>query len=58
MDSLESVSDAEEWREVTEGFRVIGFDADECEAITRLVAAVLHMGNLQFEVSATLPDFF
>jgi myosin heavy subunit len=49
--TVDTFNDGEDWAEVAEGFRVIGFDENERDAVMQLVAAILHMGNLKFEVS-------
>jgi myosin heavy subunit len=46
--SLETVDDQEEWQQLQQAFRVVGFDEDECTAIYKLMACILHLGNVQF----------
>ena len=51
MDRVDTIDDKAEWTEVMEGCRIIGLDEGEREDILQLLAAILHLGNLQFEVS-------
>ncbi|KAI5294749.1 hypothetical protein KEM52_003293 [Ascosphaera acerosa] len=44
--SIDGVSDEDEWDSLMEAFEVIGFSQQDQEAILRTVAAVLHLGNV------------
>lgn len=45
-DTIDGVSDEDEWDSLMEAFEVIGFSREDQEAILRTVAAVLHLGNI------------
>ncbi|KAI5291769.1 hypothetical protein KEM54_000291 [Ascosphaera aggregata] len=45
-DTIDGVSDEDEWDSLMEAFEVIGFSQGDKEAILRTVAAVLHLGNV------------
>lgn len=49
VDRVETIDDKADWSEVVEGCRIIGLDDGEREDICQLLAAILHLGNLQFE---------
>ncbi|KAI5305988.1 NineTeen Complex (NTC) component [Ascosphaera pollenicola] len=44
--TIDGVSDEDEWDSLMEAFEVIGFSREDQEAILRTVAAVLHLGNV------------
>jgi hypothetical protein len=50
VDRVETIDDKADWVEVINGCRIIGLDEGEREDIMQLLAAILHLGNLQFEV--------
>ena len=50
--ALPSVDDADEFATVLESMSVLGFEPDEVQAILRIVAAVLHLGNIEFKTNA------
>jgi len=60
--SIAGVNDHDEFRALMEAFRVMGFTPDEQIAILRIIAAVLHIGNLDVvperrgSEDARLPD--
>uniref|UniRef100_A0A8C5Q6D7 Myosin ID n=1 Tax=Leptobrachium leishanense TaxID=445787 RepID=A0A8C5Q6D7_9ANUR len=43
-----SVNDAAEFREVAEAMKVIGFKPEELQTVYKILAAILHLGNLKF----------
>ncbi|XP_042558314.1 unconventional myosin-Ig [Dipodomys spectabilis] len=45
-------SDEKSHRAVTEAMRVIGFSPEEVESIHRILAAILHLGNIEFVETA------
>ena len=47
-DKLDTMDDGECWREMQEALKVIGFDSDEKECIFKIIAAILHLGNVEF----------
>ncbi|KAE8226689.1 hypothetical protein CF319_g739 [Tilletia indica] len=44
---VEGVDDHEEWKALNEAFRVVGFSDEERLNMLRVVAAILHIGNIQ-----------
>uniref|UniRef100_A0A4W4F5X0 Myosin Ic, paralog b n=1 Tax=Electrophorus electricus TaxID=8005 RepID=A0A4W4F5X0_ELEEL len=48
--SVSSISDKHSWKIVTKAFTVIGFNEEEVEELLKVVASVLHLGNMQFGV--------
>jgi len=46
--SLEDVDDAEEFRQVAEALVTLGVSEEECASLWRLLAVLLHLGNLEF----------
>ncbi|KAL1224094.1 Myosin-5 [Cardamine amara subsp. amara] len=46
---LDGVDDASEYLEIRRAMDVVGISNDEQEAIFRVVAAILHLGNIDFE---------
>mmetsp|Transcript_7649 Transcript_7649/g.8405 ORF Transcript_7649/g.8405 Transcript_7649/m.8405 type:complete len:1044 (+) Transcript_7649:102-3233(+) len=50
--TVDSIDDAEEYAEVRKGFNTLGFPATEVQAIIRLLAGILHLGNIQFQENA------
>ncbi|KAL5009512.1 hypothetical protein ScPMuIL_011817 [Solemya velum] len=46
---VDTVNDAENFRNITNGMDIIGFSQMEIMAVLRLVASVLKLGNIQFE---------
>ncbi|KAK1788386.1 hypothetical protein P4O66_015993, partial [Electrophorus voltai] len=47
---VSSISDKHSWKIVTKAFTVIGFNEEEVEELLKVVASVLHLGNMQFGV--------
>ncbi|KAL2002862.1 hypothetical protein VTN02DRAFT_5699 [Thermoascus thermophilus] len=45
-DSIEGVSDVDEWNSLIEAFHVMNFSDDDQLCILRTIAAVLHLGNV------------
>ncbi|EFH45739.1 predicted protein [Arabidopsis lyrata subsp. lyrata] len=45
---LERMDDAKEYRETRKAMDVVGINSEEQEAIFRVVAAILHLGNVEF----------
>ncbi|CAD6910753.1 unnamed protein product [Tilletia controversa] len=44
---VEGVDDHEEWKALNEAFKVVGFSDEERLNMLRIVAAILHIGNIQ-----------
>ncbi|WFD34646.1 class II myosin [Malassezia cuniculi] len=44
---IEGVDDTTEWRRLTEALRTVGFDGEECDMLFRVIAAILHLGNIE-----------
>ncbi|XP_065086171.1 unconventional myosin-Vb isoform X2 [Ochlerotatus camptorhynchus] len=42
------VSDEDQFRETTNAFKILGFDGGEISDIMKVLAAVLHLGNVEF----------
>ncbi|KAF2368380.1 Myosin head motor domain [Trinorchestia longiramus] len=45
---VDSISDKADYRAVGSAFKVLGFTPDAIDTVWRTVAAILHLGNLQF----------
>nr|XP_051680586.1 unconventional myosin-Id isoform X2 [Oryctolagus cuniculus] len=45
-----SINDAAEFKVVADAMKVIGFQAEEVQTVYRILAAILHLGNLKFVV--------
>ncbi|KFQ97971.1 Unconventional myosin-Id, partial [Opisthocomus hoazin] len=45
-----SISDGTEFKAVADAMKVIGFKQEEIQTVYRIVAAILHLGNLKFSV--------
>lgn len=45
---MDGVNDAQGWKIVTDAMRILGISDDEKRAIMRLIAAILHLGNITF----------
>ncbi|CAA6655402.1 unnamed protein product [Spirodela intermedia] len=45
---LDGVDDSKEYLETRRAMEIVGIDSDEQDAIFRVVAAVLHLGNIEF----------
>ncbi|XP_018093573.1 unconventional myosin-Id-like isoform X1 [Xenopus laevis] len=50
-----SNNDAGEFKEVAEAMKVIGFKPDEIQTVYKILAAILHLGNLKFVVDEDTP---
>ena len=51
--TLADVDDAEQFRHTLDAMRIVGLAPGQVEAVLRTVAAVLHLGNIGFESSAS-----
>ncbi|KAM0949717.1 putative myosin ATPase [Dioscorea sansibarensis] len=49
---LEGVDDSKEYLETRRAMDIVGISADEQDAIFRVVAAILHLGNIEFKEGA------
>jgi len=49
---VDDVDDAKEFEEMVEAMGKLGFSAEDQEAAFRLVAGVLHLGNIEFEAGS------
>lgn len=47
--SVEVLSEKADYRATTAGLKALGFNGDELAMVWRIVAAVLHLGNIQFK---------
>ncbi|CAH2302747.1 unconventional myosin-Id [Pelobates cultripes] len=45
-----NINDTSEYREVAEAMKVIGFKQEEIQTVYKILAAILHLGNLKFVV--------
>ncbi|XP_020239116.1 myosin-6 [Cajanus cajan] len=56
---LEGVDELKEYRDTRRAMDVVGISSDEQEAIFRVVAAILHLGNIEFtkgeEIDSSVP---
>ncbi|XP_053569259.1 unconventional myosin-Id-like [Bombina bombina] len=43
-----SINDSAEFREVSEAMKVIGFKPEEIQTVYKILASILHLGNLKF----------
>ena len=50
---VDGINDERDWDELIEAMGVIEMDSDHIHSTLSLVAAVLHLGNLEYEVDAT-----
>lgn len=46
--TIEGVDDLGAWKEVVQSFQVLGIKEEEQKMIFRILAAILHLGNIQF----------
>lgn len=46
-------SNVEKWKQVKESFKVLGFKDDEIDTVNRVLAAILNLGDLEFEEVVT-----
>jgi len=49
---VETLNDIELWREVEDSFRTMNFATSEIEAILKIIAIILHLGNVDFDESS------
>lgn len=54
-DRLDGVKDSEQFKKTAKALQVLGIDEEEQTAIWRIVAAVMHVGNITFDVKAGGP---
>ncbi|KAL0597192.1 Unconventional myosin-Id, partial [Plecturocebus cupreus] len=50
-----SINDAAEFKVVADAMKVIGFKPEEIQTVYKILAAILHLGNLQFVVDGDTP---
>ncbi|NXJ72343.1 MYO1D protein, partial [Rostratula benghalensis] len=50
-----SINDGAEFRAVADAMKVIGFKQEEIQTVYKIVAAILHLGNLKFSVDGDTP---
>ncbi|XP_018410704.1 PREDICTED: unconventional myosin-Id [Nanorana parkeri] len=50
-----SINDAAELKEVSEAMKVIGFKPEEIQTVHKILATILHLGNLKFGVDGDIP---
>ncbi|NWX09330.1 MYO1D protein, partial [Caloenas nicobarica] len=50
-----SINDGAEFKAVADAMKVIGFKQEEIQTVYRIVAAILHLGNLKFSVDGDTP---
>ncbi|XP_053308987.1 unconventional myosin-Id isoform X2 [Spea bombifrons] len=50
-----SINDAADFREVSDAMKVIGFKPEEIQTVYKILAAILHLGNLKFVVDGDTP---
>ncbi|PIO37248.1 hypothetical protein AB205_0219100, partial [Aquarana catesbeiana] len=50
-----NINDAAEFKEVSEAMKVIGFKPEELQTVHKILATILHLGNLKFTVDGDTP---
>ncbi|XP_029409442.1 unconventional myosin-Id [Nannospalax galili] len=50
-----SINDAAEFKVVADAMKIIGFKLDEIQTVYKILAAILHLGNLKFIVDGDTP---
>ncbi|KFO80894.1 Unconventional myosin-Id, partial [Cuculus canorus] len=50
-----SINDGAEFKAVADAMKVIGFKQEEIQTVYKIVAAILHLGNLKFSVDGDTP---
>ncbi|XP_062484245.1 unconventional myosin-Id isoform X2 [Pezoporus occidentalis] len=50
-----SINDGAEFKAVADAMKVIGFKQEEVETVYKIVAVILHLGNLKFSVDGDMP---
>ncbi|KFP02017.1 Unconventional myosin-Id, partial [Calypte anna] len=50
-----SINDGAEFKAVADAMKVIGFKQEEIQTVYRILAAILHLGNLKFSVDGDTP---
>ncbi|RFU29605.1 hypothetical protein B7463_g6725, partial [Scytalidium lignicola] len=55
-DIITGVSDREEWNSLIEAFNIMGFSNEEQFSILKMVAAVLHLGNIRVMKESRMAD--
>ncbi|XP_048374320.1 unconventional myosin-Id [Sphaerodactylus townsendi] len=50
-----STHDSADFKAVAEAMKVIGFEPDEVQTVYKILAAILHLGNLKFSVDSDVP---
>uniref|UniRef100_A0A8C6IXZ2 Unconventional myosin-Id n=1 Tax=Melopsittacus undulatus TaxID=13146 RepID=A0A8C6IXZ2_MELUD len=50
-----SINDGAEFKAVADAMKVIGFKQEEIETVYKIVAVILHLGNLKFSVDGDTP---
>ena len=48
---IDNVDDEEEFEKTYEALKLLGFSDDECRSIFKILAAILHLGNVRIEAS-------
>ncbi|KAK7866208.1 hypothetical protein R5R35_001420 [Gryllus longicercus] len=51
VSKVEAISDRSDYKSVVAAFKTLGFAQEETETIWKIVAAILHLGNIQFSSS-------
>uniref|UniRef100_A0A8C8VQ68 Unconventional myosin-Id n=1 Tax=Pelusios castaneus TaxID=367368 RepID=A0A8C8VQ68_9SAUR len=50
-----SINDGAEFKAVADAMKVIGFKSEEIQTVYKILAAILHLGNLKFSVDGDTP---
>merc|ERR1719410_1225693 len=48
---IDNVDDEEEFEKTFEALKLLGFSDDECRSVFKILAAILHLGNVRIEAS-------
>ncbi|XP_042332363.1 unconventional myosin-Id isoform X1 [Sceloporus undulatus] len=50
-----SIHDSADFKAVSDAMKIIGFEPDEVQTVYKILAAILHLGNLKFSVDGETP---
>lgn len=55
-DTISGVSDRDEWKNLIQGFHVMGFSEKEQYSVLKTIASILHLGNIKVEKESRTAD--
>lgn len=47
--SMETLSEKADYKQTCSAFKILGFSEDEISTVWKVVAAILHLGNVEFK---------